>query len=304
MAKRSRKDNLQRLVNDAAAALLANIRFMSVDDPIRTIEITSSIPNEGKSFVSINLAQTIAGSGKTCLLMEGDLRKRSLATAMGIHPKNGLYAVLSDTLPFNKVAVQTPQENLYFLDAEPQIPNPPDLFSSKRFARFVEQMKKTFDYVVIDTAPVGTFVDAAVISTYMDATFMVVRENFTKRNLILSAYDQLVQAGANVAGVIMNDCGRSESSYYDYYSYYDSYGKRRGEKSGATASAFHPKRSSSKNADKSFGRHVHSAKPAEVSGKNADRAGKNVKNASTTSQVGEDASKYSRANYAKRHSKK
>lgn len=240
MAKRSREENKQRLVNDAAKSLLANIRFMSVDTPIKTIEITSAIPNEGKSFVSINLAQAIASSGKTCLIMEGDLRKRSLAAAMGIHPKNGLYSVLSGEVSFKKAAVATPQRKLYFLDAEPEIPNPPDLFGSQRFSEFLAQVEQMFDYVLIDTAPVGTFVDAAVVSTNVDAVLLVVRENFTRKKVIEDAYDQLIQAGANVAGVVMNDCGSSRESYYDYYSYYENYDKSDNDALSALADSLKP----------------------------------------------------------------
>lgn len=220
MAKHN--DKQQRLVNDAAKSLLANIRFMSIDNPIRSIVITSTIPNEGKSFVAINLAQAIASSGKTCLIVEADLRKRMLAAAMGIHPEHGIYAVLSGS-DLKDVAVATPQRNLYFLDAEPQIPNPPDLLSSRRYVRFLETAVNSFDYVVIDTPPVGTFVDAAVIANHADATFLVVRENFTKKELVKSAYDQLEKAGANVAGVVMNACDMGSGDYYGYYSYYSYY---------------------------------------------------------------------------------
>lgn len=220
MAKRN--DKQQRLINDAAKSLLANIRFMSIDNPIRSIVITSAIPNEGKSFVAINLAQAIASSGKTCLIVEADLRKRTLAAAMGIHPEHGIYTVLSGS-DLKDVAVATPQRNLYFLDAEPQIPNPPDLLSSRRYVRFLQTAVSSFDYVVIDTPPVGTFVDAAVIANHADATFIVVRENFTKKELVKSAYDQLEKAGANVAGVVMNACDMGSGDYYGYYGYYSYY---------------------------------------------------------------------------------
>ena len=229
MAKHN--DKQQRLVNDAAKSLLANIRFMSIDNPIKSIVITSTIPNEGKSFVAINLAQAIASSGKTCLIVEADLRKRALAAAMGIHPEHGIYTVLSGS-DLKDVAVATLQRNLYFLDAEPQIPNPPDLLSSRRCVRFLETAVNSFDYVVIDTPPVGTFVDAAVIANHADATFLVVRENFTKKELVKSAYDQLEKAGANVAGVVMNACDMGSDDYYGYYSYYDEDGGKGKNRSG------------------------------------------------------------------------
>lgn len=222
MAKKSKQQSkLQNLVDDSAKTLLANIRFMSVDDPIKTIAITSSIPNEGKTFVSVNLAKAIASSGKTCLLMEGDLRKRSVATAIFVHPPHGIYAALSGEFPLDEVIASTPLPNLFFLDAEPHIPNPPDFFNSKRFADLLDTLANRFDYVIIDTPPVSTFVDAAVVASHVDATFLVVRQNFTKRNFIRYSCEQLDKAGAIMGGIVMNACDSSNDESYNYYGYYD-----------------------------------------------------------------------------------
>lgn len=303
MAKHRQQDDQKRLVNDAAKSLLANIRFMSVDSPIKTIAITSTIPNEGKSFVSINLAQAIASSGKTCLIVEGDLRKRSLAAAMGIHPQHGMYAVLSGEVPFNKAAVATPQRNLYFLDSEPQIPNPSDLFGSKRFADFLEKVSQQFDYVLIDTPPVGTFIDGAVIARHVDATFLVVRENFTKRNFILSAFEQLQQAGAHVAGVVMNACRAESDTYYGYgyYSYYEKNDKA-ADKSSVTNNAFSPEGKAGKPAH-SAGKAARPAGPVPAqSAKPAvqDPADEYDSEAIAAAVTRKNAAQYSRKNYQQR----
>jgi capsular exopolysaccharide synthesis family protein len=205
-------------LNNAAKTLLANIRFLDVDNPVKTIVITSSIPNEGKSFVAQKLSEAIATSGKTVLLMEGDLRRRTLANRIGIHVRYGLYSILAGSTAASDAIVATHVPNMYFLDAEPNIPNPSDLFNSRRFTTFMTSLSKSYDYVVIDTPPVGAFIDAAVLSHMADATFLVVRENFTKRDQIKGAYDQLQKAGGNVTGVIMNYCRHQSSEYY--YSYY------------------------------------------------------------------------------------
>ena len=111
MAKAKNTDKL--VVQNAAKTLLANIRFASVDDPIRTITVTSSIPNEGKSTVSINLAQAIATSGKSVLLVECDMRRRSLADMLGVRSRGGLYAVLSEQISIDQAIVETGQKNFY-----------------------------------------------------------------------------------------------------------------------------------------------------------------------------------------------
>lgn len=241
MARKSKKQRLHDLVTDSAQFLLANIRFTDVDHPVHTVVITSSIPNEGKTFVSVNLAKAMAGAGRTCLLMEGDLRKRSVAATIGVHPRHGIYSVVSGRHSLDQVIVPTAQERLFFLDAEPRIPDPPDFLGSHRYAAFLDDVSKRYDYVVIDTPPVGTFVDAAIIAAHVDATFLVIRQNFTRRNIVQQAVGQLKTAGAHLKGVIMNDCNtndRSSSSYYDYYSYYSN-NSGNGEVSAAGRSSFH-----------------------------------------------------------------
>ena len=229
MARKQKRDDAALEIQNAAKTLLANIRFSSVDDPMRSIVVTSSIPNEGKSFVSVNLAQAIATSGKTVLLVECDMRRRSLANYLSLHPAHGLYSVLSGQQKLSDAVTATRQRGMYFLDAEPHIPNPPDLLNSRHFEELRDSILNSFDYVIFDTPPVATFVDAAVLSARVDATILVVRENFTHRTEVQNAYDQLQKAGANIAGVVMNHCECQRSEYYYEY-YYKDDGKNQGKK--------------------------------------------------------------------------
>lgn len=206
------------IIQNAIKTVLANIRFTSVDDPISTIVVTSSIPNEGKSTISVNLAQAIASSGRSVLLVECDMRRRTLAGRLGVHPANGLYAVLSGRVPLSEAVVATPTPRMFFLDAEPHIPNPADILASKRFHRFVQDADASYDYVIFDTPPVGPFVDAAVASAVVDGTILVVRDRFVKRADLLNAFEQLQKAGANVIGTVLNGTQHRENDYY--YNYY------------------------------------------------------------------------------------
>lgn len=224
MAKRKKQSSNQLEIQNAAKTLFANIRFMSVDDPIRSIAITSSVPNEGKTTVSVHLAQAIATSGKRVLLVEADMRRRTLATALGARPPAGSYAVLTEAVALNAAVVSTSTPNLFFLDTEPNIPNPADMIASKRFKRLVHLLEENYDYVIFDTPPVGTFVDAAVLSTLVDATVLVVRPNQVKRVALVEAYEQLQKADANVIGVCATDVEGTGAEYY--YAYYTSGGKR------------------------------------------------------------------------------
>lgn len=224
MPRKKKASSDALVVQNAAKTLLANIRFASVDRPVKSIVLTSSVPNEGKSTVAYNLAQAIASSGKRTLIVECDMRRRSLADMVGARARHGIYAVLSGQVELNEALVATSHRNLFFLDSEPHIPNPADILSSQRFRKLVAQMESDFDYVVIDTPPVGTFVDAAIIAALADATALVVRERFVKRAELQNAYDQLKKADANVIGVIMNMCEAESSEYY--YAYYNKEGKR------------------------------------------------------------------------------
>lgn len=212
------------VVQNAAKTLLANIRFASVDDPIRVITITSSTPNEGKSTVALNLAQAIATSGKSVVLVECDMRRRSVADMIGVRSRGGLYAVLSEQMQLEEAVVETSQKNLYFLDSEPHIPNPADIIVSRRFKRLVEHLRSSFQYVIFDTPPVGTFIDAAEVGRLSDGVLFVVREKFAKRNEVSAAFDQLRRAEVHVIGAVMNYCETETSEYY--YSYYTKDGKK------------------------------------------------------------------------------
>lgn len=212
-----RRDAASTAVENALKTVVANIRFMGADAPVRSIVITSSVPNEGKTFVATRLAEALATSGKSTLLMECDLRRRSVASRLGTHARHGMYAALMNQVRLEDAIVQTKTPRLDFLDAEPGIPNPSDLFSSKRFSSFLDMLDERYDYVVIDTPPVSAFADAAVLSHLADATLLVVRENFTHREQLVETYAQLQKADGNVTGVIMNGCKRRHSEYYQYY---------------------------------------------------------------------------------------
>ena len=211
-------------LDNAISTLVANIRFAAVDGDIRTICITSSIPNEGKSTVSSGLAEALANQGKRVLLVENDMHRRSLAGMLGAHARLGLYSVLVGQSTIQEAAVATKTNGLYFLDCEPHIPNPANVLASKRYRSFVNTAQQMFDYVVFDTPPVSTFVDGAIVGSIADATLLVVRNNFAKRDEVAASMEQLRKADANVIGTVFNFVASERSEYY--YSYYTKDGKK------------------------------------------------------------------------------
>ena len=135
MAKKKKQASNMLEVQNAAKTLFANIRFMSPDNPIRSIVMTSSVPNEGKSV----------------LLVEADMRRRTLASLLNVRPAAGVYAVLTDAAPLKTAVTPTQTPNLFFLDVEPNIPNPADIISSKRYQKLVATLEDSYDYVIYDS---------------------------------------------------------------------------------------------------------------------------------------------------------
>ena len=211
-------------IQNAATTLLANIRFADMDNPIKTVVITSSVSGEGKSTISANLAQIMAAGGKKTLIVDCDSRNRSVALTFGAKPAYGLFAVLSKQVSLAQAVCAVEPQGLYILDIEPSIPNPADIFASKRFASFLAEAREVYDYVVIDTPPVTAFIDAAVIASHADACVLVVGENHTRREFVTYTCEQLRKADANLIGICMNYCGGSSSYGYGSYGYGYGYG--------------------------------------------------------------------------------
>lgn len=220
MAKKKKKTASNTLeIQNAVKTMLANIRFASVDNPMQSIVLTSAVPNEGKTTTTIELAKAIASAGNSVLLVEADMRRRSAASALGVHAAHGAYAVMSHALSLREAVISTGTPNFYFLDTEPNIPNPADLLSSRAYAKLVDDACNAYDYVLFDTPPVGTFVDAAILSRLVDGVILVVKIGGAKRDEILTAYDQLQKAEANIIGACATFCEGTGSEYY--YAYYN-----------------------------------------------------------------------------------
>ena len=219
MAKKKRVNTEQVRIQNAAKSLVANIRFASIDNQVRSLVVTSSVPNEGKTTIAIALAQAIASLGERVLLVECDMRRRSLANVLGAHSRGGLYAVVCGQMDLEEAVATTSTRGLHFLDVEPHIPNPEAVLNSKRFVAFCESAAASYRYVIFDTPPLTAFVDAAVLSTVVDGTLLVVGENIVRRDELASSHAQLEKAGANLIGAVMNLCKSEKSEYYtEYYS--------------------------------------------------------------------------------------
>jgi succinoglycan biosynthesis transport protein ExoP len=210
---------------EAYRALRTQIMLSNLDAPPKVIMITSALPQEGKTTTSVNTAIALAQQGRKVLLVDADLRQADLHRYLNMDSASGL----SESLVDSSVAMVTHPEipNLSVLVAGATTICSAELLGSDRMSELVAWARNQFEFIIIDTPPVLLFTDAVVISHYADAVLLVVRAGKTAKQSLLRARDLLLDANANIAGVVVNRVKISSPDYYRYYGYYGSeYGRR------------------------------------------------------------------------------
>lgn len=204
--RRARDRNARSVsdARDAVQAAVTNLLFLKPEELARVIAICSPEDEEGRSTVACLAAQTLAAYNNNVLLIEGDLHNRSLADLIDVHPEAGLSSVINRRATLLDAIRPTKQSNLYFLDVEAECTNATGLFSSNNFKYLLKTLRKRYDYIIIDTPPVASFVYAAVIASEADATLLLARENVTRKVELRAGVAQLEKAGVKVAGVVVN----------------------------------------------------------------------------------------------------
>lgn len=204
--RRARDKNARTVADarDAVQAAMTNLLFLRPDNLSRVIAVCSPEDEEGRSTVACLAAQTLAAYNNNVLLIEGDLHNRSLADLLGVHPERGLASVINRDATLLEAIRPTKQSNLYFLDVEPECTNATGLFSSNNFKYLLKTLRKRYDYIIIDTPPVISFVYAAVLASEADSTLLIAREDVTRKNALRAGMAQLKKAGVEVAGVAIN----------------------------------------------------------------------------------------------------
>jgi capsular exopolysaccharide synthesis family protein len=179
---------------------------------------------EGKSFISINLAVVLAQSGQKVLLVESDMRRPAITKYLGIAANQGLSACLAGTQKSSEMIVEIKEiPGLYVLPSGRMPPYPSEMLGSQALPDLVQAWRKQFRYIVIDTPPVLAVTDAVVSARVADVVVLVVRSEKTRRQSLLRTRDLLKKARANIAGVVVNDLSFHSVDYREYYGYY--YGK-------------------------------------------------------------------------------
>ena len=200
---------------EAYRSLRSNIEYSSFDDEYRVIVVTSSVPGEGKSTTSGNLAIALAQSGNSVLLVDCDMRKPSIHKMFKISNAAGTAELLLRKKSFEEVANKH-NENLTIITAGKIPPNPSEMLASRAMTAFIEEMKNEFKYIILDTPPLQAVTDAQVLSTKADGVLLVVRAGSTKREMVFNSVDLIKKVQGKVIGTVLNGVENKKNNYYYY----------------------------------------------------------------------------------------
>jgi polysaccharide biosynthesis transport protein len=206
-------------------ALRTSLLLTFAGGPPKVILITSALPEEGKTTTSVNSAIVLAQKGTRVLLIDADLRRPSIHKTLGMGPKLGLSNVLTGTAALSQAIIpSTILPELFILPAGTPPPNPAELLASAKMKNVLEELRKQYDHIVIDSPPTLSVTDAVVMSTGADAVVLVIRSGHTTKPALRRARDILMQVNARVCGVLVNAVDLSSPDYYYHYEYQGKYG--------------------------------------------------------------------------------
>lgn len=192
---------------------------------IQAIALTSFHMGEGKSTMAFQLAASMAQIGKKVLLLDTDMRGSVLANRFGTHKKlEGLSHYLSGQVNVNDILHPTDEPGLYIIFAGTRVINPSELLNNRRFKSLIANARELFDYIILDTPPLGQVIDCAVIAPLIDGVVMVIDSRNNNYKLEQKIKAQLEKTGGKILGVILNKVNLKEMSGYYGKSYYGRYG--------------------------------------------------------------------------------
>lgn len=214
--------------NSREALNRLRVNFSLCGDHFKKIIVTSSIPSEGKSFISTNLAMMLAEAGCKVALVDADIRKSQLRTRLGIKTDENpldILSYLAGRAGVNDVVYSTNYQNLFVVPAFRTVVNPAILFQGDRFPALLNSLAQQLDYVIVDTPPIANVSDGDLIASHCDGAVLVVRGGLTPRSLISNSIKQLESTGCTLMGTVLNRVNFKGSGYYGKYygGLYDDY---------------------------------------------------------------------------------
>ncbi len=206
-------------VNEAIRAMRVSLRLSNLDRELKVILVTSALPAEGKSAVAALLAASSAAAGQRTVLVDCDVRGRRVSREFGAqHP--GLTDLLAGNADLPAVTLCDPDSGCHVIPAGSRIPNPGDTLGSRQMAEFMTHLRAEYDYIVIDTPPLLSVVDALVLATMADKVLMVIDGSHSHSDSVTEAFRLLRPEARRIAGIAFNKVGPDQLRHYGYYGAY------------------------------------------------------------------------------------
>ena len=212
--------------SECIRTLRTNLQFSEVDNELKTLLVTSTLPSEGKSFISANLATSFAQTGKSVLIIDCDLRKGRQHKIFKVTSRYGLSNLLiSNINSYMEYVIKTKIENLSIIPRGVFPPNPSELLNSKKMVALLDELKKHFDIIILDGAPLAGISDSLILSSLVDKVLLIGSFGHTPKTELKNMKKSLDAVGAKVAGCVINNATAKKHGYGDYYYYYG-YGEK------------------------------------------------------------------------------
>jgi capsular exopolysaccharide synthesis family protein len=212
-------------ISEAFRALRTAVLLSTADHPPQTLLVTSSQPSEGKTATSLNLAAALAQKGSRVLLIDADMRRPRLSSALNLPSRQGLSDLLSGTAEFDASLIQKVEgvDTLYLLSSGPRAPNPAELLCSRRMEELLAWLRRGFDHIIVDSPPVLPVTDSTILSTLVDGVIMVVACESTSRAALSRACRIVEHSGGRILGTVFNKVDDRRDGYYGYRYYHGYY---------------------------------------------------------------------------------
>ncbi len=217
-------------ISESIRNIITNIKYSSKDKPIKKILVTSFLPGEGKTFLSINLAAMLAKSGKKIALIELDLHKPRIYKALKLNPEKGISAFLSQQAEADEMLYPTFIENLdCYLAGKDAPPNPSDLLLSNKLNEMIHHLESKYDFIIIDTPPAGLLVDPIYLMQYADLNIFTINAKIATRRTVKFINQLHKENKIPNLFLVLNGINIRKHGYYSYYGYGYKYGKKYGK---------------------------------------------------------------------------
>ncbi|HRH65661.1 MAG TPA: polysaccharide biosynthesis tyrosine autokinase, partial [Bacteroidia bacterium] len=223
-------------ITEAFRSIRANLMFFGLADQHKIVLITSSVGGEGKSFSSLNLAAVLSLQNHRVIIIGMDLRKPQLVQDLGIRNDIGVSNYLIGKVKLEEVIQHTSIENLDIIPSGPVPPNPAELLAKKETHKLLDELREKYDYIIIDTPPVGIVSDAMMLMNLADINIFILRENYSKKEYMKTINEYYTQGKIKNLCVLLNDAGTNHRYGYGYgysygyhgYGYYDEEQRKKG----------------------------------------------------------------------------